>query len=395
MTAVPPPLPPRANPDLRGQAAAEQALGAAIRSGRLHHAWLIGGRHGIGKATLAYRVARYLLAGGTGGAPPPVPRPAAPVGLFGPAPADDPPPPSTDSDLALDPDHPVFRQVRAGGHPDLLTVERSLDDKRGRLRTEILVDEVRAANHFLQHTTAGGGHRIVIVDGADRMNVNAQNTLLKSLEEPPPTALLLLVTDRPGALLPTVRSRCRKLVLAPLSDADLAGLLSRHRPDLDTDTVAALAALAEGSIGTALNLALIDGLALYRSLIELFEALPDVDWRRVHAFADRVAGANADDAYETVATLLVGFLARLARAHAVGGNRAAAAGAPAGPAEEDAIIRRLVGAHGRTAARTAARLDHWVEVWDKVGRLFRTGDAVNLDRKQVVLNAVQAIAAAA
>ncbi|MBC7801304.1 MAG: AAA family ATPase, partial [Gemmatimonadaceae bacterium] len=166
---------PRANPLLLGHAAAEAAMDDAIRARRVHHAWLLTGLEGIGKATCAYRFARRLLAG-TG--------------------------------AAHDPDSPLFRRVAAGTHADLLTIERAWDDKRKRKRSEIVVDSARGAAEFLRLTPAEGGWRIVVVDGAEHLNRNAANALLKILEEPPARAVLLLVCAAPGRLLPTIRSRC-------------------------------------------------------------------------------------------------------------------------------------------------------------------------------------------
>ena len=185
--------PPRANPRLLGHHAAEATLLEALRGGRMHHAWLITGPEGVGKATLAFRFARRLLAG------------------------------ASDSDsLALDPSHPVFRRVAVGSHADLLTIERAYDPKRKRLRTQIAVDDVRKINGFMGLTAAEGGWRVVVVDGAEDMNGPSANALLKVLEEPPPRAVILMVCSAPGRLLPTIRSRCRRLRLSALNDADMA-----------------------------------------------------------------------------------------------------------------------------------------------------------------------------
>ena len=233
----PVPLAPQANPELLGHAAAEATLLRAFRSGRLPHAWLITGPRGVGKATLAFRFARFLLArGGPGGGAP---------DLFGGPP----------ESLALDPGDSVFQRVAAGGHPDLRHLKRGINPKTGRPRKEILVDDVRLANDFLHKTSAEGGWRVVVVDPADDLNSSAANALLKSLEEPPAAALLLLVGHAPGRLLPTIRSRCCHLALGPLPEETVLDLLARHAPDLEDTDRAALARLAEGSIGRALDLA--------------------------------------------------------------------------------------------------------------------------------------------
>ena len=179
---------PRDNPELYGQDAALAVLGRALASGRLAHGWLLTGPPGIGKATLAFRFARALLAG----------------------------PDAIDARLSLRPDHPVFRQVARASIPISTVLEAERDPRTGRLRSEITVDAVRAATASLQMTAAAGGYRVAMVDGAESMNRNAANALLKTLEEPPARSVLILVSHRPGSLAATIRSRCAKLRLSPL-----------------------------------------------------------------------------------------------------------------------------------------------------------------------------------
>src|SRR5690606_21066232 len=226
---------PRLTSDLIGQAEAEKQLIRAVESGRMPHAWLITGPRGIGKATLAYRFARFVIAGGGGAG-----------GLSGVAP----------ESLAIPPNHPVFRRIAAGGHADLLTLAPGMiHPDNGKVTQEIVVDHVRRATEFLLMTAAEGGWRVVIVDEAETMNRNAANALLKVLEEPPPRCLILLASGSPGRLLPTIRSRCRMLALRALEDAHVSSLLARYRPDLGSGERAALIGLAKGSIGRALELA--------------------------------------------------------------------------------------------------------------------------------------------
>jgi DNA polymerase-3 subunit delta' len=224
-------------------------------------------------------------------------------------------------------------------------------------------------------TPAEGGWRIVIVDTADEMNRNAANAVLKILEEPPDRAILILVSDNPGRLLPTIRSRCRRLALRPLSGAVVADLIGRYRPDLSPADRTALIELAEGSVGHALELAEENGLDLHRRLIGLLAALPELDGAKVHDFANAVAGWGNEDAFRVLAELMPATLARA---------KAAQTGA-AGEGREAALVQVL--------ARRG--LDRWVEVWEKMTELFAQADAVNLDRKQVVLNAFFALEEAA
>ncbi|HVJ51575.1 MAG TPA: DNA polymerase III subunit delta' [Aliidongia sp.] len=349
------PLAPRRNPALVGHQAAEQALLQAALGGRLPHAIMLGGPRGIGKATLAYRFARWLMARAETG--------QGAGTLIGEA--------SPPNSLALDPEHPVARRISAGGHADLLTVERGWDMKRKKLRGEIVIDDVRAVAGFLRLTPAEGGWRVVVVDSADEMNRNAANGLLKLLEEPPRRALLLLVCHAPGRLLPTIRSRCRKLYLQPLAEEEVIGLVRRHRPDLGEADAGALARLADGSVGRALELADADGLDLYRTLLATLGELPRLDPVALHRLADRLAGADAEDAYRTLTELLMDFLARLVAGNAEGRSRAVLG-------DEAELLRRL-GADGR--------LDRWIDVWETLRTLFARADGVNLDRKQVVLDA--------
>ncbi len=338
---------------LIGHDAAERAFLDAWSSGRLAHAWLIAGPRGIGKAALAHRIARFVLAGGGGDG----------GGLFGGAP----------ETLDIDPLHPVARRVESGGHADFRLIERGWSDERKTKRkSEIPVEEVRGVGSFLSLTPAEGAWRVVIVDSACEMSRSAANAILKVLEEPPAKALLLLVAHSAGRILPTIRSRCRRLVMKPLADAQVVALLGRHRPDLPARDAEALAGLAAGSIGQALALADEGGLALYRDMLGLFAALPRLDGLAVHAFADRAA--KDEDGFRTTTTLFNGWLAAAARRVGRGdGDR---------PDDELALQRRLV---------EAAGLDRWVEVWEKTTHLFDRAESVNLDRKQVVLNAFFAL----
>ena len=360
---------PRANPDLLGHESAENALRRLFASGRMPHALLLSGPRGIGKATLAFRFARFVLAHGAGD--------AAPRGLLG----DD------EGGLAVAADSGVFRRVASGGHADLLTVERAYDSRRRRLRSEIVVDDTREIATFLRLTPAEGGWRVVIVDGADEMNRNAANALLKILEEPPRRALLLLVAHSPGRLLPTIRSRCRRFPMAPLPPAIVARLLARYRPDLPEAQAAALTVLAAGSIGRAIDLAGAGGVELYESVLALLSREQGIDPAALHAFADRLARGEADGAYRAVEELVSQLLAEIAVAAArripepPAGLPTGLAPAGLSPASHPAL-RRL------GARAPAAR---WAELREEIGQSFARTDALNLDRKQTILGAFFAI----
>ncbi|MTJ80513.1 MAG: DNA polymerase III subunit delta' [Telmatospirillum sp.] len=352
MSAAPPPadMPsPRTTTDLLGHDEGETTFLDAWQSGRLAHAWLICGPRGIGKATLAYRIARFVLSGGQGG------------GLFG------------DAGLSIAADHPVVRRIASGGHADLKVIERSwADDNKTRLKAEIPVDDVRGIGEFLALTPAEGGWRVVLVDAVDELNRSGANAILKILEEPPKNALLLLVSHSPGRLLPTIRSRCRRLVLQPLSEAVVTTLLRRHQPDLSDGDAAAVARLAQGSIGRALALTEQGGLDLYREMVGLLSGLPRLDVARLHAFGDKIG--KGDDGFRTFTELFSGWLAAAATARDDGPGDIVAG--------ETAVRRRMLDSAG---------LERWVKVWEKTTHLFGRAEAVNLDRKLVVINAFLAL----
>ncbi len=252
-----------------GHVAAERRFMAALKERRLHHAWLLTGPTGVGKATLAYRMARHVLAHGA----------SLPDGV---------------DDLFLPPDHPVFRRVAAGSHPDLRVLARREDPKTGRLRAAIGVDDVREMLHFAAMTAAEGGWRAIIIDAADDLNAAAANALLKTLEEPPPATLFLLVAHAPGRLLATIRSRCLQLALEPLDDSQVRealALVTEHA-DVDRELLDAIVPHAGGSPGRALALAATKAGRLFGELMDTLSAGPQADALRLHAIAQRLAPAR-------------------------------------------------------------------------------------------------------
>src|SRR3984885_14975752 len=261
---------PRETSSLYGHREAELALLNAYRSGRIPHAWLIGGAQGIGKATLAYRMARFVL-----GHRNPL---ASQV--------------QEAETLELDPSNPVARHVAAGAHGGLLTLERTLNDK-GVMRTVITVDETRETIPFFGSTAAVEGWRVCIVDTVDELNANAANALLKVLEEPPRQSLFLLVSQAPARVLPTIQSRCRKLPLRPLADGDVIHAVAEAAQlPVDDSALAEAAAAAEGSVARALTLLGGDALKLHQRTAALLDTLPRVDPRELHALGDALGGSD-------------------------------------------------------------------------------------------------------
>jgi DNA polymerase-3 subunit delta' len=324
---------------LFGHAEAEQALLEAYRGGRIPHAWLIGGESGIGKATLAYRMARFVLA---------YPDPAMPAVQKA-------------RSLAIPADHPVARRVAGQAHSDLLMLERVINEKTGKLFTVIRVDDIRRSVPFFGSTAGEGGWRIAVVDSVDEMNTESENALLKVLEEPPPRALLLLISNAPGRVLPTIRSRCRMLTLHPLTADDVARAAAAALGEEGvTPEIKAAAEVAGGSVGRALLFLEGDALELRRKLLDVLERLPQLDAKALHAIGEGIAGTDS----ETLTAFMDNINTWLSdRLHT-------------GPQES------------RHLARVA-------EVWEKVNRAGRDADAYNLDRKPFVFSVFGLLAEAA
>jgi DNA polymerase III subunit delta' len=329
---------PRETLELFGHAEAERALLDAYRGGRIPHAWLIGGPRGIGKATLAYRLARFVLAH-------PDPRAAAVKAA-----------PS----LAVDPKHVVARRVAAQAQNDLLVLERTVGE-RGKLRQDIAVEDVRRSVAFFGSSAGEGGWRIAIVDSVDELNAAGANALLKVLEEPPTRTLLLLVSHARGRVPATIRSRCRLLNLRPLAAADVAraaaAALGRDPGD---DEVAEAARLAEGSVARALSMLDGEALALRQRIIALLDGLPETDANALHALGDAMAGTDPRT-LEAFRDTINGWLA----ARVAGGAQ-----------------------DKRHMARVA-------EVWEKVNRAAREAEIFNLERKPLVFSIFGLLAEAA
>jgi DNA polymerase-3 subunit delta' len=347
---------PRRESTIVGHAGAERLLLESWRSGRLPHAWLVAGPKGIGKATLAFRFARAVLAWDR--------RQANAL-------------PAT---LEVPPGHPVFARVASYGHGDLQTVERTYDEKKSRWREEIAIEDVRRLIAFFGLTATEGGYRVGIVDSCDELSRNAANALLKIVEEPPPLSLILLIAHAPGNVLPTIRSRCRLLQLAPLTESETAMVIARQLPDLPDAERDHLAKLAQGSPGRALSLAAAGGLDLYRDLLTVLGTLGRLDLVQAIALADRMGRGSSIEVFGTMTELLTHWLAALIRGKTVGRIAGGALD------EEDRTLQRLLG-------KGDPRL--WLDAWDFVTRSLATTENLALDRKQAVLNALLTLDAAA
>ncbi|WP_120502751.1 DNA polymerase III subunit delta' [Sulfitobacter mediterraneus] len=355
-------LHPRDTPQLIGQSAAEATFLDVFNAGKLHHAWLLSGPRGVGKATLAWRLARFLLA---------TPDPED-GGMFAADPA---------QSLDIPEDHPVARRIASGGEGAVKSVTRSINPDTKKMRKQIVVDDVRALNGFFQMSAADGGRRVVIIDDADEMNPNAANALLKMLEEPPERAVLLLISHQPSGLLPTIRSRCRTLRLGSLSPDEMAQALNASDVEISGDA-AALAELSGGSVGGALRLSLMGGLQIYAELIGLMASLPQMDRTRALKLAEAAAQRGAEEKLTLLFTLVELLLARLARTGATGSPPAIEAAQG-----EAALLARL--------SPTPHQGRIWADVAAEISARARHGLAVNLDPAALVLDTLLKMAQAA
>ncbi|WP_150524966.1 DNA polymerase III subunit delta' [Roseibium sediminis] len=333
---------PREQSDLIGHAEIERALLDAYRSDRFHHAWILGGPKGIGKATLAFRFARFALA-----------HPDRFGDVVGSA-----------SSLSVSSDSTVYHQIAAGAHPNVLHLRRPWDERGKRFKSDLPVDEVRKTVSFFGTTASANAWRVCIVDAADDMNQSSANALLKILEEPPARSVFLVLSHTPGRLLPTIRSRCRRLDLAPLSEGELATGLSKFAPDLAASErdIRDVTSYADGSLRSAFVLLAGDGLAIARGFMKLVQEGGSPSIGALHGLGDLVSARGQSDNWESFQHVaehyLHGLLAQSARS----------------------------GPSGLSIAHEISGL------WEQFNQAVRDADALNLDRKQVVLDLVLKLA---
>jgi DNA polymerase-3 subunit delta' len=333
---------PRFAQGLVGHKAAEAELLSAYRDGRLAHAWLIGGPEGVGKATLAWRFARFLLAN---------PDPGARFVREA-------------RDLNVEPNHPAARRLAALAHPDFALIRREWKSNPKRLGTEIGVEDVRRALQVFQMSAAFGGWRICIVDCAEDLNRSSANALLKMIEEPPQRSLILIVSHRPGQVPPTIRSRCRRLKLDPLSGSDIVDLVATLGPpwsEADPEAVAEAAGRANGSIREALTRLAPESQGVSALIDSTIADLPFPDPRAVAKLAEALVGRAAAEPYQAFHRELYDWLA----------------------------------AHALKGASSTARAEELGALWDRIRTAARETEALNLDRRLHLLAIFAEIAATA
>ncbi len=348
---------PRATKALYGHEAAERDIAAAIAGQRMHHGWLLTGPEGIGKATLAYRFAKHLLASQDE---------RDPLG----------------ASLEVGADTRAGRQVLALSHPGLLVIRRPYDTKTKRFTATIPVDEVRRLRTFLTHTAEAGEWRVVIVDSADELNTSAANALLKSLEEPPRQTVFLLISSQPGRLLPTIRSRCRTFGLQALDTENLRRAVHQAiaaTPEADAPGAQNwddLSVLAHGSPRRALAYIASGNDKIFAKVKGLLELLPKVDWPAMHTLSDELAGAANEQRFLAFYDLMLDSLQRMIRVEASG----------QGSDADRALAKRVIGTQ---------RLAIWADAWETIEREKAQCLALNLDRKALLLGTLARLEAAA
>lgn len=337
---------PRMTAHLFGQAQAEEAFLSAHIAGRMHHAWLITGPRGVGKATLAWRIARFMLSQGTDEA--------------------------LTNSLQMDPATRVFRQTAALSVPGLALARRPWDEKTKRHKTAITVEEIRKLKASFTLSAAEGRWRVAIIDAADELNVQSENALLKLLEEPPEKTILLLVAHLPSKLLPTIRSRCRQLALSPLSADDLAlGLdCAGFTPDPD---MSGMAELTGGSVGEAIRVISGGGEAVYGDVLKLLEQIPRMNRTAIAALGDSASGAGKADRFDLIIRMLFLAIHRLATTGASGTTPPEAI-----PGEANTLAR---------LSPNAKAAQKWATLAQSLSGRIAHGRQVNIDPSALLLDA--------
>ncbi|MCL6651928.1 DNA polymerase III subunit delta' [Agrobacterium rubi] len=325
-------IPPQENTKLFGHGEAEQFLAQSYRSGKGHHAILIEGPEGIGKATLAFRFANHVL--------------SHPDPLLAPDAIADPDPASI-----------VSRQISSGASHNLLHLTRPVDEKTGKVKSAITVDEVRRAGHFFSQTSGTGNWRIVIIDPADDLNRNAANAILKILEEPPKRAMFLVLSHAPGKLLPTIRSRCMPLHLLPLQTQDMEQALQNLGLSISADKRDMLLEASKGSVSQALKLLNYGGSDIVDVFSEVMAATGPSARKQMHKLADVLAQKDGD--------IVLGFFMEHATEALMERARAAAMAGDINAAER----------HARLSSSLSERIT--------------IAQAYNLDKKQMVLSILE------
>ncbi|MBT5765606.1 MAG: DNA polymerase III subunit delta' [Kordiimonadaceae bacterium] len=359
---------PRNTIELVGHEHAEQLFLDAFNAEKIHHAWMITGPKGIGKATLAYKMARFLLNN--------PPEDDQGPGLFG-----DVLEKAALTSLETDLESQANHLVNAGSNPDLMFTERTEDPKTGKMRSNILVDDVRKINQFFHKTSSDGGWRVAIVDTADEMNRNAANAILKILEEPPKNSILIILAHAPGRLLPTIKSRCRMLPLKPLKSQTVKEILQKNYPDKEENIIDGYVALSNGSPGYAISLIEHQGLKVYREILGLLSTMPNINVPLMHDFAGAITTKKSGDTFLLFSEMLSQFISRMVR-HVSYLNTGHTHNIKEALTEEFKLMEEL---------GEIIPLDQWAGLWEKISEKMKVTDQLNMERKQTVIDILNMI----
>ena len=344
---------PRNAVNIIGHREVEKQLLTLMGSGKIPHAMIFAGLQGIGKSTMAYRLVKFLLTQKEVDTGP---------SLFG-----TPEPAPLLKTLSVSPDDAAVKLIISGGHPDLLTIEREYDEAKSRFKETVAVDQIRKVNPFMHLTPFMGGKRIVLIDDADTMNNASQNALLKVLEEPPANAILILIAHRPGALMPTVRSRCRMIDFEPLAREDFDALLENQTSDLD-----ALYNIAGGSIGMAQRLMADGALKSLEKITMLLAAWPKLNWAEIHGQAEVLGGRGNDvDDLQGFQDALLWICEQIAKARARGLS----------------TLPKPLDGQPYTAMLADYSLEGWTKISDNLKTHFDMVKYGSLDKRQAILGA--------
>ncbi|MGY8986664.1 MAG: DNA polymerase III subunit delta' [Sphingomonadales bacterium] len=351
---------PRQTKILSGHLNAQKTLLQAFSGERFHHAWMISGVKGIGKATLAYQFANHILSSGEVGNN---------ISLF--EGGSDAP-----NKIKIDWENPISQRVGSSGHGNLLSVEPQWDETKGAYKSDILVDGIRSVNKFFGKTASEGGWRIAIIDSADQLNKNAANALLKILEEPPDKALLLLVSHTPGKLLPTIRSRCQQLSMTPMSKIEVKEILGQKFTDLDDVSLDLASSLAEGAPGKAITIIQQNGLQIYNQILSILSKLPQIGPEAMHLFANSLSGKGKENAYNLFTFLLLEWIGKGIRLKVKN--------------ELDTIVNKEEKCIYELFFKNGSPV-FWLDELEKIKSLFIGAAALNLDKKQVIINTLTSL----
>ena len=356
---------PQDNTCLIGHEAVIDQLLAWYARNALPHAMIFTGPRGIGKATSAYALARTVLqdneAGQGGDAPT--------DSLFADADATQADTTAARPELLMDSDNPVFRKVAAQSHPDCLAVARNYDEKKQKPKTALDVHQIRHIQDFLHmRASSPGGRKIAIIDEGETMNRNAQNALLKVLEEPPGNSHLIIIADQLGALLATIRSRVRVMHFTPLSDADMRALLQANLAIEDSNELALIVHIAEGAVGPALELGSEEGRDIMHGVMRLVQDWPLLNWADIYNLSNRIAGKKDSTQRLRIFEYIMKWLARHMLRIKARGTRPVSA----------------LAACQFEQALASTGLDHILQICDNLNNHFDSAFHANLDKIYIV-----------